>query len=73
MATEYDPQGRYLEFSNVAIITETAKAVRCDFGDGEVHWVPKSQVHDDSPAYQDGDTGDVVIAKWFCDEQGIPY
>lgn len=31
----------------------------------EQFWVPKSQIHDDSEVYKDGQTGKLIVSEWF--------
>ena len=42
--------------------------------EGEEHWVPFSQIHDDSEVYSSsevGETGDLVITEWLAHKLGI--
>jgi hypothetical protein len=40
---------------------------------GEEHWVPKSQVHDDSEVFNDSNSceGTLVVTKWFAEKAGF--
>ena len=33
-------------------------------------WVPKSQVHDDSEVYKEGDRGTLIISGWLAEQKG---
>jgi hypothetical protein len=39
--------------------------------DGAEHWIPQSQIHDDSEVYQLGDDGKLVITQWIADHNGL--
>jgi hypothetical protein len=56
---------------NVTAEHETDRALRCAFGDGRKHWIPKSQITDDSEVYAAGHVGRLVITGWFADKEGI--
>ena len=52
-------------------IKETNHAVLVTDGVGFEEWIPKSQIHDDSEIYKDGQTGDLVIQSWFAEKLGV--
>lgn len=59
----------------VIAATEKALRVRLESDDDSVlaRWIPKSQVHDDSEAF-DADknaTGDLVVTRWFAEKEGL--
>lgn len=33
-------------------------------------WVPKSQIHDDSEVFQNGQSGKLVVTEWLAKEKG---
>ncbi len=39
--------------------------------DGVQHWIPKSQISEDSEVYEEGQTGELVITEWIATEKGI--
>lgn len=49
---------------------ETDKALLCIIDDEE-HWIPKSQVDDDSEVYAEGDEGKLVITEWIAEQKGL--
>lgn len=55
---------------DASCIAETDLAILVDI-EGEEFWIPKSQVHDDSEVYQEGDEGLLVISKWIAEKEGI--
>lgn len=55
---------------NVTSDIETERALRC-FVEGEPHWVPKSQITDDSEVYARGHTGKLVVTGWFARKEGL--
>jgi hypothetical protein len=58
------------EFENVVAKGETEKAVLCEI-DGEDHWIPKSQIDDDSEVYAKGHTGTLVITRWLAEQKNL--
>ncbi len=48
-------------------LSETGKALRCDFGDNNDHWVPKSQITTASEVRRSGDHGRLVVTKWWAE------
>jgi len=61
---------RYV-YKDATIEHETDKAVLIKLASGATHWVPKSQLHDNSEAWRKGDTGTVVINGWFAEKENI--
>lgn len=49
---------------------ETAKALLVVI-DGAEHWIPKSQIHEDSEVYEDGHSGTLVVTAWIADQKGL--
>lgn len=39
--------------------------------DGAQHWVPQSQIDDDSEVWKEGDAGKLVISAWIAQRKGI--
>lgn len=50
--------------------TEKAILVYLD-STNEKHWIPKSQVHDNSSVWKKGDRGTVVVTEWFANKEGL--
>jgi len=59
-----------VEFENVAIETETDLALLCNIDDKK-HWIPKSVVDEDSEVSSEGDTGTIVLQRWFAEKEGL--
>ena len=60
-------------FDNVKCVRETAKALLVQMpeqSDREL-WIPKSVIHDDSEVYGDGHEGELVVARWFAEKEGL--
>lgn len=55
----------YVTFNDVEAIRETEKAVLC-LWDDEEHWVPKSQIAENSDVHDEGDQGDLVVTEWWA-------
>jgi hypothetical protein len=49
---------------------ETASALLV-LVDGDPFWIPKSVIDDDSEVSVAGDKGDLIIATWFAEREGI--
>ena len=58
----------YIE--DVLAIRETEKALLCQIEDEE-HWIPKSVIDDDSEVWKDGQEGELVIAEWWAEKNGL--
>jgi hypothetical protein len=67
MAWEKEPD---VEFPDVTAIAQTDKALLCEI-DGVQHWIPQSQISDDSEVYKKGDEGKLVITHWIAKEKGL--
>ena len=59
-----------VEFENVKATGATEKAVLCEI-DGEEHWIPRSQIDDDSEVYEKGHEGTLVITEWLATQKGL--
>jgi hypothetical protein len=66
--TEYD--AKHVSLGGVSVLKESEKALLIDF-EGEEHWIPKSQVHDDSDVYEEGDLGTIIISRWIAGQKGL--
>ncbi len=58
-------------FERTTAIAATDKAVLCELDDGTQHWVPQSQIHEDSEVWKRGDTGTLVVTQWWAEKQGL--
>jgi len=57
----------------VKVKHKTAKAILVEAEDGEEHWIPFSQIHDDSEIYESSkkdDEGKLVISEWLAKKIG---
>ena len=59
-----------VRLEDVFVLAETTKALLVDI-DGEEHWIPTSQIDDDSEVYKKGQEGQLVISDWIAGEKGI--
>lgn len=57
-------------FNDVSVDAETPKAILVTL-DGEEHWIPKSQISDDSEVYTSGTEGKLIISTWIAKEKGL--
>lgn len=70
MSWEEDDQ-EYESIGEVEIISESAKALKVKRKDGKIAWLPKSVVSDESEASSTGDKGELFVAKWFYEKEGL--
>ena len=56
--------------TNVYCQYETEKAILVRIN-GEDHWIPISQIDDDSDVYQYGNRGDLIITEWLARKKGL--
>jgi hypothetical protein len=59
-----------VELEDVAVEAETDLALLCNIDDKK-HWIPKSVVHEDSEVSSEGDTGTIIIMRWFAEKEGL--
>ncbi len=61
-----------ISFRDVVCKKETPAALLCVI-DGEEHWIPKSQVDDESEVFDDQDNkeGTLVISEWIATQKGL--
>lgn len=61
-----------IRIPDVVCIRATDAAMLC-FIDEDEHWIPKSQVDDDSEVFDDDDnsTGTLVISEWIAKKKGL--
>jgi hypothetical protein len=57
-------------FEDVLCTYSTPKAIKVTIEDEE-HWIPQSQVHDDSEVYKTGQRGTLVITRWIAQQRGL--
>jgi hypothetical protein len=53
-------------------IHETEKALHVRLYDDEMAWVPKSQIHDDSEVWSNGQKGTLIVTEWYAKQKGWP-
>ena len=58
---------------NGKVIQSSDKALRVKLDTGDVVWIPKALIHDDSEVYDDdeGREGDVVVKTWWAEQEGL--
>lgn len=54
---------------DVEVLRQTRRAILVTDGDTET-WVPLSVVLPESEVFEEGDTGDLLVADWFGEKQG---
>jgi len=61
-----------VEFEGVTVQRESAsgKALLCSV-DGDSHWIPKSQIDDDSEVYEANTEGTLIIPRWLAEKNGM--
>jgi len=61
-----------VRINDVICIRATDKALLCVIGDDE-HWIPLSQVHDDSEVYNDtsASEGTLTITAWIAEQKKL--
>lgn len=57
--------GDRVELPDVRVIRQTDAALLLVY-ENEECWIPKSAVHDDSPVYEVGHEGDMIVARWWA-------
>jgi hypothetical protein len=59
-----------VRIDDVSCVRETDAALLC-IVDGEEHWIPKSQVHDDSAVFEAGHEGTLVVTQWIAEQKEL--
>jgi len=59
-----------VELEDITVEAETDLALLCVIDDKQ-RWIPKSVVHEDSEVSREGDSGTIVIMRWFAEKEGL--
>lgn len=59
-------------FDDVKCLGERQLAIRVDIG-GEIFWIPKANLHEDSDVYSVGDAGTLAIQEWWLEHMEAEY
>ena len=59
-----------VEIEDVTVEAETDLALLCIIEEKQ-RWIPKSVVHEDSEVSGEGDTGTIMIMRWFAEKAGL--
>ena len=59
------PEG-HTEFDNCVVRKDSDQAIYVELDSGELHWIPKSLVHDNSEVYEMGTDGVLIIPEWLA-------
>lgn len=59
-----------VSFDDVTVKAETDKAILCVIEDKE-HWIPLSQIDEDSEVYAKDTEGKLVITEWLAKTKGL--
>ena len=59
-----------IKIDDVTVEAETDLAPLSSVEDKKI-WIPKSVVHDDSDVQIEGDTGTIVVMRWFAEKEGL--
>lgn len=62
--TEHDEKNVLVQAAEC--IRNTEKAILVVLVDGTEHWIPQSNIHEDSEVYRRGDKGKLIITKWIA-------
>jgi hypothetical protein len=66
------PNDKVVSFDRVICKKETDNALLCLI-DGAEHWIPKSQLSDDSEVFDDANNseGQLVVSEWIANAKGL--
>jgi hypothetical protein len=53
-----------------SVIRQTDAALLVEI-DGKQHWIPQSQIDDDSEVWEEGQDGDLVVSQWIAEQRGL--
>ena len=63
-----------VSLGNAQVIASTEKALRVQLDTGSKHWIPRSQIHDDSELYGNephNNSGELVVTAWFAEQERL--
>lgn len=60
-----------VSFEDVTCLRETDRAVLVRMPGGQEHWLPKSQLDEDTEVAAEGDSGTLVISHWIAEQRGL--
>ncbi len=66
-----------IAFDDARVVRASDKALLVDLGEHGEHWIPCSQIHDNSEIYLDdhqrvqGSPGRLVITTWCAEQKGL--
>lgn len=63
-------RGETVRFADVVAVKGSGKAVLCRI-DGAEHWIPQSQIDDESEVWKEGDEGMLVVTEWIATQKGL--
>lgn len=69
---KHDDEG--ISIGEAICVRETEKSIFVQMDPGkrsEHHWIPQSQVHDDSDVWKVGQRGQLIIKRWWAEEKGF--
>jgi hypothetical protein len=66
---DHNTEERFICHDDVTVERETDKALLCVIA-GEEHWVPKSQIADESEVFAENTRGTLVIKRWLAEQKG---
>ena len=59
------------KIEEATVVAESEKAICVSASDlDEETWIPKSQIHDDSEVWKNGQEGDLIVTDWWARKQG---
>ena len=58
------------KFPGVTSLRATASALLCRI-DGKDHWIPQSQIDDDSELWEAEQEGELIVSQWFAEQKGL--
>jgi hypothetical protein len=61
----------WVAIPNTRIVRRTARSILCKFNDGTELFVPTSQVAPHLAIKQPGDSGHLVVSKWWAEKTGV--
>jgi|WetSurMetagenome_2_1015567.scaffolds.fasta_scaffold04771_9 hypothetical protein len=70
MSTREGDDPAYLGEAEVIKSTRLAILVSLEDLDEE-RWIPKSVIHDDSDIRDEGDSGELVVNRWWAEQEGL--
>lgn len=58
------------DFKVLSVVAVSTQAIKVELDTGDLKWVPRSVIHDDSEVYERGHSGTMLLKLWWAQSHG---